>query len=416
MAGRDSANKQSRNGTARRCGVVMGGALGAFVAAAAMATGSAAPAKADFEDLLDPIIQPLLTSVSDSLSTVDPTLAVDLTSWTDSLLASLNSIDVAVPAASEPAASAASSAEPASAAALSNVSIPITVAEDTESTVQSTVDGASTTLLVDSGSSGLVIPDTDLGSNFFTQLEALFSLGTPTGISEGGYSGGVEYIYLTYNDVPVDYTSTTGAAVDTTAPVEVEVYSWDPSDLSSLFTNDAFQNFDTDNAVTGILGIGTTGTGGAGESPIEAAGYQGVTVDDVGAHPELTLDATPNTTGTDLTATGSTVSGLTESVTTGADGTGTSLGTGSVSDDLDSGGVYGTIPTSISSADVPQGDYVNVYDGNTLLYSYQVETDTLGTNESPTAVSGTSIDSGVIPFEQYPISIDYSNNDIYLDN
>jgi hypothetical protein len=381
-----------------------------------MATGSAAPAKADFEDLLDPIIQPLLTSVSDSLSTVDPTLAVDLTSWTDSLLASLNSIDVAVPAASEPAASAASSAEPASAAALSNVSIPITVAEDTESTVQSTVDGASTTLLVDSGSSGLVIPDTDLGSNFFTQLEALFSLGTPTGISEGGYSGGVEYIYLTYNDVPVDYTSTTGAAVDTTAPVEVEVYSWDPSDLSSLFTNDAFQNFDTDNAVTGILGIGTTGTGGAGESPIEAAGYQGVTVDDVGAHPELTLDATPNTTGTDLTATGSTVSGLTESVTTGADGTGTSLGTGSVSDDLDSGGVYGTIPTSISSADVPQGDYVNVYDGNTLLYSYQVETDTLGTNESPTAVSGTSIDSGVIPFEQYPISIDYSNNDIYLDN
>ena len=416
MAGRDSANKQSRNGTARRCGVVMGGALGAFVAAAAMATGSAAPAKADFEDLLDPIIQPLLTSVSDSLSTVDPTLAVDLTSWTDSLLASLNSIDVAVPAASEPAASAASSAEPASAAALSNVSIPITVAEDTESTVQSTVDGASTTLLVDSGSSGLVIPDTDLGSNFFTQLEALFSLGTPTGISEGGYSGGVEYIYLTYNDVPVDYTSTTGAAVDTTAPVEVEVYSWDPSDLSSLFTNDAFQNFDTDNAVTGILGIGTTGTGGAGESPIEAAGYQGVTVDDVGAHPELTLDATPNTTGTDLTATGSTVSGLTESVTTGADGTGTSLGTGSVSDDLDSGGVYGTIPTSISSADVPQGDYVNVYDGNTLLYSYLVGTDSDLTDEAPTAVSGTSIDSGVIPFEQYPISIDYSNNDIYLDN
>jgi hypothetical protein len=408
MAGRDSA-KYSRNAKARRCGVVMGGALSAFVAAAAMATGSAAPAKADFEDLLDPIIQPLLTSFTDAISGFDPAAAVDLTSWTDSLLSSLNSIDLALPAAAEPAAALPAAAEPAS----STVSIPITVAEDTEPTVQSTVDGASTTLLVDSGSSGLVIPDTDLGSNFFTQLEKLFELGFPTSFGESGYSGGVDYDYLTYN-VPVDYTSTTGAEVTTTAPVEVEVYSWDPSDFTSLFTNDAFQNFDTDNDVTGILGIGTTGTGGAGESPIEAAGYQGVTVDLPGH--VLTLDGTPNTNGVDLAATGSTVSGLKETVTTGADGTGASLGSGGVSDDLDSGGVYGTIPTSISSADVPQGDWVNVYDGNTLLYSYQVETDSLGTNESPTAVSGTSIDSGVIPFEQYPISIDYNSGDLYLDN
>jgi hypothetical protein len=408
MAGRDSA-KYSRNAKARRCGVVMGGALSAFVAAAAMATSSAAPAKADFEDLLDPIIQPLLTSFTDAISGFDPAAAVDLTSWTDSLLSSLNSIDLALPAAAEPAAALPAAAEPAS----STVSIPIAVMEDTEPTVQSTVDGASTTLLVDSGSSGLVIPDTDLGSNFFTQLEKLFELGFPTSFGESGYSGGVDYDYLTYN-VPVDYTSTTGAEVTTTAPVEVEVYSWDPSDFSSLFTNDAFQNFDTDNDVTGILGIGTTGTGGAGESPIEAAGYQGVTVDLPGH--VLTLDGTPNTTGVDLAATGSTVSGLKETVTTGADGTGASLGSGSVSDDLDSGGVYGTIPSSIDNGTVAQGDYVNVYDGNSLLYSYHVGTDSDGTDEAPTAVSGTSIDSGVIPFEQYPISIDYNTGDLYLDN
>src|ERR1700728_5380415 len=109
MAGRDSANQRSRNGTARRCGVVMGGALGAFVAAAAMATGSAAPAKADFEELLDPIIQPLLTSVTDSIGAFDPAAALDLTSWTDSFLASLNSIDLALPSAAEPAAAGASS-------------------------------------------------------------------------------------------------------------------------------------------------------------------------------------------------------------------------------------------------------------------------------------------------------------------
>jgi hypothetical protein len=412
MAGRDSMKRARSANVGRRLLVGMGAGAGVFFAAAAMATGSAAPAKADFEDLLDPIIQPLLTSFTDAISGFDPAAATDLTSWTDSLLASLNSIDLAVPAAAEPAAAAAA-AEPAPAAALSNVSIPLAVAEDTEPTVQSTVDGASTTLLVDSGSSGLVIPDTDLGSNFFTQLEKLFELGFPTSFGESGYSGGVDYDYLTYN-VPVDYTSTTGAEVTTTAPVEVEVYSWDPSNFDSLFTNDAFQNFDTDNEVTGILGIGTTGTGGAGESPIEAAGYQGVTVDLPGH--VLTLDGTPNTTGVDLAATGSTVSGLKETVTTGADGTGASLGSGSVSDDLDSGGVYGTIPTSISSADVPQGDWITVSDGGTTLYTYQVETDSLGTNESPTAVSGTSIDSGVIPFEQYPISIDYNTGDLYLDN
>src|ERR1700743_992775 len=98
MSGRDS-NKKSRNaGMRRRGAVILGGAVGAFAAAAAMATGSAvtaAPAKADFEDLLDPIIQPLLMSVTDALAGFDPAAATDLTSYTDSLLSSLNSIDLA---------------------------------------------------------------------------------------------------------------------------------------------------------------------------------------------------------------------------------------------------------------------------------------------------------------------------------
>ena len=100
MAGRDGirGNNQSRNAKVRRRRmVIMGGAVGAFLAAAAMATGSAvtaAPAKADFEDLLDPIIQPLVTSLSDAIAGFDPTAATDLTSWSDSLLSSLNSLDV----------------------------------------------------------------------------------------------------------------------------------------------------------------------------------------------------------------------------------------------------------------------------------------------------------------------------------
>ena len=409
MAGLDGKRQTSKAGAGRRLLMGVGAGAGVILAAAAMATGSAvtaAPAHADFEDLLDPVIQPLISSLTESLTAFDPSAAVDLTSWTDSFLSSLNSIDLALPASAESASAAAASAEPAQ-AALSTVSIPVTMAEGSEPTVGATIDGSSTTLLVDTGSSGLVIPDTDLGSNFLTQLESLFSLGTPTGLGEGAYSGGVDYMYLTYNDVTVDYDSTTGAEVATTTPVEVEVYSWDPSDPLSLFTNNAFQGFDSDNDVTGILGIGTTATGGAGESPILGAGYEGVTVDLPAK--ELTFDATPVTTGTQLEAAGSTVSGLTETVTKGS----TVIGTSPVSDDLDSGGVYGSIPSAISSSNL-DGDTITVYDGSTPLYSYVVGDDSIGTDESPEVISGTSIDSGVIPFENAPISIDYNNGDLYL--
>ncbi|MGC2568606.1 MAG: hypothetical protein WA488_23425, partial [Mycobacterium sp.] len=219
MAGRNSTNKQSRNGTARRCGVVMGGAVGAFVAAAAMATGSAAPAKADFEELLDPIIQPLLMSVTDSLAGFDPAAATDITSWTDSLLSSLNSIDLAVPSAAEPATAVAAAASPASDPTSGTYDIPITVQEGTEPTVQASIDGSSPqTLLVDTGSSGLVIPWDDLG--FLQTLE----LGLPTGFGESGYSGGVDYIYLTY-DTSVDYGGGAGVLDTTGTPVDVEILS-----------------------------------------------------------------------------------------------------------------------------------------------------------------------------------------------
>ena len=67
MAGRNSKTRPHTT-SMRRYGLVMGGAVGAFVAAAAMATGSASgTGEADFEDLLDPIIQPFLTSLTDPL-------------------------------------------------------------------------------------------------------------------------------------------------------------------------------------------------------------------------------------------------------------------------------------------------------------------------------------------------------------
>jgi hypothetical protein len=398
MIGRDrtSGKKQSRNAKTRRRGLIGAGAgAGVFLAAAAaMATGSAAPAKADFDDLLDPILQPILTSLTDSLAGFDPAAATDLTSWTDSVLSSLNSLDVALPSAAEPAAAVAASSDPTS----GTYDIPITVAEDTEPTVQATVDGASTTLLVDTGSSGLVIPSSDLS------LTQLFDLGFPTGINTSGFSGGVDYIYLEYNDVSIDYGNGT---LDTTGPVDVEILSF-PTSFSAGSPLD-FQQFLQDDDVTGILGIGDSAAdGGPTTSPLEAAGFDGVTVD----VPQDLLIVDPSNPGTAIdTVNGAPISTLFESINGGTPV--------EVSDDVDSGGVFGTIPSSLESgASVPSGTTISVFDNSsgtgTPLYSYTVEDN--GVDDSPTVVSGTSIDSGFAPFDEDPIFINYADDMMSFDD
>jgi hypothetical protein len=380
----------------------MSGAVGAFVAAAAMATGSAAPARADFEDLLDPIIQPLLTSFTDSIAVFDPAAALDLTSWTDSLLASLNtSFDFALPSTDSALAAAATAAEPASVAASAPYDLPITLYEGTESTVQATVDGGgSVPVLVDSGSSGLVIPWQDLGSG--SEFQDLLNLGFPTSFGESGYTGGVDYLYLTYDNVPVSYAD----GLTTDGPVEVEVYSWDPSDFSSLFTNDAFQSFlDGNDSAGGILGIGDNVSGGAGTSPFDS--YGSVLVD--ATKHELVVGSTnPYAVLGTFSGDGSTATGLTETVTTS---TGALVGSHTVDDDLDTGGVFGTVPSAISTSPLAQGDVVTVSEGGNPLYSYQV-----GADESPTVVSGTSIDSGAEPLLTHSLYINYTTDTIALDS
>jgi hypothetical protein len=390
----------------RRLLIGMGTSAGAFVAAAAMATGSAAPASADFEDLLDPIIQPFLTSLTDSIAVFDPAAALDLTNWADTLLSSLNaSFESLLPSASDSAAAAAVVAA-VSDPVTGTYAIPLTVLEGTEPAVNASIDGGSAVpLLVDTGSSGLVIPYTDLGSNYFTQLEALFSLGTPTGISESGYSGGVDYLYLTYNSVPVDYLNADGTdALSTTGPVDIEIYSWDPSNVFSYFTNDAFQNFLGNNEVDGILGIGMN-TAGPTTSPF--IDYGGVYVNIPGN--ELVVTGT-NPIPDAVSTVGSPVSNVLESVNGG-----TAV---AVSNNIDSGGVFGTIPSSLApTGSVPDNTLISVFNSNhDLLYSYTTTgnfdiSDTSTPNlvsDAPTVVSGTSIDSGVLPFLQHGVYIDYA--------
>jgi hypothetical protein len=405
MAVRDGKRQAPKAGAGRRLLMGVGAGAGVFLAAAAMATGSAvtaAPAHADFEDLLDPIIQPLLSSLTDSLTAFDPSAAADITSWTDSLLSSLGSFDLALPSTDSALAAAASSAEPAASATTGTYDLPLKVLEGTEPTVQATIDGSSTSvpLLIDTGSSGLVIPDTDLGSNFFSQLEALSQLGTPTGLSESGYSGGVEYFYLTYNDVPVTYDG----GLTTDGPVDIEVYSYDPSNFLSFFTNDAFQNFLGSNAVNGVLGIGEN-TAGPTTSPFESFGNVTVDISNPTAGTgELIVGGDP-VSGTSLT--GAPVSTEYISIDGGP--------LQAVLNDVDSGGVTGTIPASLltSSEYNSTTDLVNP---NTTIALYA---DKAGTEElyqytvtaanDPFVVSGTDMDSGVEPFLLGPISTEYTS-------
>jgi hypothetical protein len=387
MAGRDSA-KYARNAKARRCGVVMGGTLSAFVAAAAMATGSAAPARADFEDLLDPIIQPLLTSFTDSISAFDPAAAVDITSWTDSLLSSLGSFDLALPSVAEPAAAVAAASDPSG-----TYDLPLTVFEGTEPAVNASIDGGSSVpLLVDTGSAGLVVPESDLGVSNLLQL--FLQDGLPSSFGESGYSGGVDYIYLTYNSLPVDYAG----GLDTTGPVDVEVYSWDPGDFGSLFTNNAFQEFLTSNDVSGILGVGENASGPT-TSPLESFGNVTVDVKDG----ELIVGGDP-VTGTSVS--GAPISTEYISIDGGA--------LQAVSNDVDSGGVTGTIPSSLltsseynSTTDlVNPGTTIALYadkNGTEELYHY-----TVTAGNDPFVVSGSTMDSGYEPFSQGPISLEYT--------
>ncbi|HEY4796567.1 MAG TPA: PecA family PE domain-processing aspartic protease [Mycobacterium sp.] len=407
MAGHDRKKQARSANVGRRLLVGMGASAGVFLAAAAMATGAtvtAAPAKADFEELLDPIIQPLLTSLTDSIGAFDPAAALDLTSWTDSFLASLNSIDLALPSAAEPAAAAASST--ADTAALTGGTIPLTVLEGTEPAVNASIDGGDpVSLLVDTGSSGLVVPYTDLGDNIFTQLEALFQLGSPETFGISGYSGGVEYVYGVYNTVPVDYLNDAGGtALTTNGPVDVELFSWS-NNLSDPFEN--FQSFLSANQVDGILGIGEN-TAGPTTTPFED--YGGVLVD-IPNHQLVIGEANPFPEAPSTGGTG--VSDVFEQIGTGAKQEVTNI--------IDSGGVFGTISSNLETgSSVPAGTEITVYNtAGQELYSYS----TIGNfdvdgpklvSDAPTIVSGTSIDSGVLPFLNHAVYIDYAGDKTYF--
>jgi hypothetical protein len=271
-------------------------------------------------------------------------------------------------------------------------SVSVTMYQSTEAIVYISVNnGQSIPVLVDTGSTGLVVP---------LRYVNIWGLGLPTGIGVGGYSGGLDYVYLNFN------TSINFGNGIVTAPtnVDVEIFAF-PTSLQSLFTNSFITYFEPD-GVVGVLGIGSNASGPSTSSPTTALSSSlgaGETLNEITG----TLTFGSNT-GSGTTVTGSPVTNLELSVKYGNN----TVVTNYVASTVDSGGVYGTIlssdiPTGAedSSGTLTPGTIVTVYTtSGTELYTYTVSNATA----SPTVISSGDMNTGYWAFQ--------GSNGVYVSN
>ncbi len=269
-------------------------------------------------------------------------------------------------------------------------SVPLQVNGTTEPVVDISVSGgADIPVEVDTGSDGLVIPWYDLG---------LQDLGFPTGLSIGSYSGGLHYVYATL-PATVDF----GNGIETAqTPVDAVLFTF-PTSPQDLFNPEYYSlpGFLGSADADGILGIGPNAVGPGPSSVITALPgdlSEGVLIDEPGG----VLQFGPNPLGTDaISVNGAPDATLEVSI----DGS-TPQPVPAV---IDSGGVYGTLPSSLFGGagvgDVLKpGTEISVYtqDGEPL-YSY-----TVNETNSPTITSGTMMNTGYFPFSDQPVYISNS--------
>ena len=230
--------------------------------------------------------------------------------------------------------------------------VPLTMYAGTEPLVNATVGtGSPVPLLVDTGSTGLVIPFQKVGGIF-----GLLQLGLPTGGGVSGYSGGLDYAYLTYN-APVNFG---GGLVTSPTPVDIELFAWPTSIQSALTNGFSFQNFFAPDGASGVLGIGPNSGGpgpGIATQALPGAYGQGVLINETADQPVPAVRVTtdnPIEPGSNpiATLTGAPITTLNVQRPANA------------LSEIDSGGVYGTLPFTPST-----GQTINVTapDGNTVV-------------------------------------------------
>ena len=283
--------------------------------------------------------------------------------------------------------------------------VPVQMKATTEPTVTVSVNnGAKKSMLVDTGSSGLLLTRDSVGSA---------ALGDPIGTGEVTYSGAdtVTFHYTTYL-ATVDLG---GGAVS--APTAVNIV--DEADAA------AFKDFLAPAQVVGILGVGAN-TYGPGPGPSIGQGcttpstactiptasmpgelsdgfllYQGAFL---GLFGVMVLG--PDPLATRVSVPGAPDANVLVSVN-GVNG-GAQQAANSI---IDSGGVTGTLPAYLAGggaigSEVPVGTKISVYaaDGTTLLYSYT----TTALNTPYVVADGDLMNTGYTPFQQGPIYINYA--------
>lgn len=289
------------------------------------------------------------------------------------------------------------SAAPALAATATpdTVTVPLDVYNTTEPLVNIVMggNGAEIPVVVDTGSNGLVVPWYDIGWQ---------NIGFPTSMGIGAYSGGLQYIYL---QIPttIDFG---GGALTTPTNVDAVIFSWNPNTLWPT----SLETFLTNAGADGILGIGPNSVGpdAAGTTVLSALPgdlNQGVLIDMAGG--KMIFGANP------LGDSAITVAGSPNAVVYVSIDGGTPQAVNSL---IDSGGVYGTMPSSvltagdISGGKVAPGTVITVYSdsaGAHELYSY-----TTTASNAPTVLSGSgaTMNTGYMPFWQQQIYVGTSGN------
>ncbi|KAA0106101.1 hypothetical protein CIW47_18910 [Mycolicibacterium sp. P1-5] len=266
--------------------------------------------------------------------------------------------------------------------------VPVTMRSTTEPIVYVTINGGpSTPVLVDTGSSGLVVTMGSVGqSNLGTGV-----CNSPNNCNSG-YSGGLTYHFETYTTT-VDF----GNGI-VSGPTNVNIVDTADSAKALAFFNQL-------GGASGVLGIGAN-AGGPGPQGLPTTALPGDLSQGVFLYQGLLLGFAgvmvfgPNPLPTRTSVSGAPDAYLQVSINNGPATTVPAI--------IDSGGVYGTMLQSLAGGtaggSVPAGTRISVYTSDgAFLYSYIVNS-----LNSPTVITSGLINTGYVPYQIGPVYLDYT--------
>lgn len=272
--------------------------------------------------------------------------------------------------------------------------------QTTEPVVNLSVNGqTSGPILVDTGSAGLVMQIKDIGG-----LPGLLKLGIPHGLNISAYSGGLTYLYASY-PTSVDFGN---GIVSSPTAVNVVLFSLptSPFAINAYFTEflknpftTPFDAYFATAGVDGVLGVGPNAVGPGPNIPTQALPgglAQGLQIDMM--KERLTFGPNPGSQHFTLSP-GSPITTLYVSINGGP--------LQAVPSIVDSGGVFGTMPSSVigGAGSLPANTTVQVFansNGTNELYSYNTNA------YQPTVISSGLMNTGFLPFALQPIYISNS--------